>query len=167
LGALDKMSDLGELEKRISGALDRIDAGFADLNRPAAPSADSSELKALQDLLAVERTANAQLEERVAAIKLKQETLVQSLETEAARLREELVAATQERASMKQANRRLRRNNRALRDANEQGVGDASLINDSMAAELDALRVHHDADRAELDSILVELKPLIQGAANA
>jgi len=167
LGAPDKMSDIGELEQRISGALDRIGAGLSGLEVPVSSGADSSEMKALQELLAAERTANAQLEERVAAIKQKQETLVQSLETEAARLREELVAATDERARMKQVNRRLRRNNRALRDANEQGLGDAGLINDSMVAELDALRVHHDADRAELDSILVELKPLVQGVADA
>jgi galactokinase len=169
------MADVAELEKRIAAALDRIGAGLSALSAAGSPGGssggspdgDADELASLQEILETERTANAQLEQRVVAIKEKQEKLVAMLEAEVARLREETAAGEAAVQNVKRVNHRLRENNRALREANRQGVGDAELINAGMVAELDALRATHDSDRAELDAILVELKPLVEGGANA
>jgi chromosome segregation ATPase len=161
------MSDVSELEQRITAALDRIGDGINRLTQTETAPADPGELRALQELLDGEKLANAQLEERVKAIKEKQESLVRNLEVEVTSLRADIAAKNEDGDKMKHVNGRLRRNNRALRDANAKGVGDPELINDAMVAELDALRVSHESDRAELDSILVELKPLVEGAASA
>jgi chromosome segregation ATPase len=161
------MSDVSGLEQRITAALDRIGDGINQLTQTETAPADPGELSALQELLDGEKLANAQLEERVKAIKEKQESLVRNLEVEVTSLRADIAAKNEDADKMKRVNTRLRRNNRALRDANAQGVGDPELINDAMVAELDALRVSHESDRAELDSILVELKPLVEGAASA
>jgi hypothetical protein len=161
------MSDISGLEQRITAALDRIGNGLNRITQTEAAPANPGELAALQEILDGEKLANAQLEERVKAIKEKQESLVHNLEVEVTSLRADVAAKNEDAERLKNINGRLRRNNRALRDANAQGVGDADLINDAMVTELDALRANHDSDRAELDSILVELKPLVEGAASA
>jgi chromosome segregation ATPase len=161
------MSDISGLEQRITAALDRIGNGLNRMSQSEAAPADPGELAALQELLDGEKLANAQLEERVKAIKEKQESLVRDLEIEVTSLRADIAAKNEDAERLKNINGRLRRNNRALRDANAQGVGDPDLINNSMVVELDALRANHESDRAELDSILVELKPLVEGAASA
>lgn len=161
------MTDVSGLEQRITTALDRISTGLSQLAQNETPGSDPGEVQVLQDALEGEKTANAQLEERVRAIKDKQESLVKTLEAEVTNLRAELASGNDDINRLKVINGRLRRNNRALRDANAKGVADPELINDGMVVELDALRASRDFDRAELDSILDELKPLFEGAANA
>ncbi len=129
--------------------------------------ADSTEIVALKDRLEAEKTANSQLEERVSAIKEKQEQLVAGLESEVSKLRAELSGYDGGIHKVKVLNRRLRDNNRALREANKRGVSDIDLINEGMVAELDGLRECRETDRSELDAILSELKPLLEGGANA
>lgn len=161
------MTDVSGLEQRITIALDRIGNGLTRLNQTAPVPANDGEVAELREALEGEQVANAQLEERVRAIKEKQESLVHTLEAEVESLRQQLAERAADVEQLKTVNGRLRRNNRALRDANAQGVGDADLINAGMIAELDALRANQESDRAELDSILVELKPLVEGQANA
>lgn len=161
------MSDVGELEQRITAALDRIGAGLEIMSSQQGSGTDEAQLQALQDALENEKTANAQLEERVVAIKEKQESLVADLQAQVAKLRNDLAARETDLRNIKQRNHQLRSNNIALREANAQGVGDPDLINAAMVAELDALRASHESDRAELDAILGELQPLVEGGANA
>jgi len=160
------MTDVTELEQRIAAALDRVERGLAALSAPVVEG-DAVEVQALREALEAEKTVNAQLEARVLAIKEKQESLVGGLETEVGRLRREMHSKEAEIARLKAVNAQLRKNNRALREANKQGLGNADLINASLAAELEALRVAHDADRAELEAILNELQPLVEGTADA
>lgn len=147
--------------------MDRISTGLDVIANQGSAGGDDAEVGTLKEALDAEKTANAQLEERVVAIKDKQETLVQGLKDEVAKLREDLSAREGEVRDIKQHNRKIRDHNRALREANKQGVGDPELINNSMVAELDALRVNQASDRAELDAILVDLKPLVEGHSNA
>ena len=158
------MSDITELERRITGALDRIGAG---LDRIGGSGGASKELTQLREALETERTANAQLEERVKAIRDRQEQTVSALEAEVARLREASGSHDSELQRLRRVNEQLRQNNQALREANAEGVGDAHLINTSMMTELDALRASRAADRAELDAVLGELKPMLEGSNNA
>ena len=161
------MADITELQSRITAALDKIAAGLEAQGEAKAAGADTAEAVSLREALEAERNANAQLEERVLAIKEKQEKVVARLEDEVHKLREEVARAAQQHSAMRQVNGQLRENNAALRAANASGVGDAALINAGVEAELNALKLRRQADRDELDAVLSELKPLVEGAVSA
>lgn len=65
---------------------------------------------------------------------------------------------------LRKANDQLRAANTALREANEAGVGEPSLINQAMLAELEALRASRATDAAEAKAILSRLEPLLAQA---
>lgn len=169
------MSDITELEQRLAAALERISTGAEALNAQAAPptdspddgAADSAELEKLRQALDEEKTANAQLEERVRVIHGKLEGQVAGMDDEVARLREQAAAAEADITRLRTVNAELRRINNDLRAANAEGVGDAHLINKSMLAELDALRALRDSDQQEVDEVIAELMPLVQEEKNA
>ena len=153
------MSDVAEIEARIMAALDRIAAAIDTL--PDGPPED------LGPALEAERVANAQLEERVKAIKDKQETLVGRLESEVASLRDKLMRREAEATRMRGVNEALRKSNRTLREANAAGLADAGLVDAATKAELEALQALRDGDRAELDDILGTLAPIVEEAEHA
>ncbi|MAM61200.1 hypothetical protein [Maritimibacter sp. UBA3975] len=156
------MSDISELQARIANALDRIGTGLDALAQPAPDTGgDPAEVAALRAQLEDERTANAQLEERVRTIREKQDSTVETLAGEVERLTR-LLATQEETASrLARVNTELRSNNAALREAISAGVAEPHLVNKSMMAELDALRAAQSADRAELDAVLGELDAMI------
>ncbi len=158
------MSDISELEGRITAALDRIGQGLDALGPRPDPAA-GEELQKLRAALEEERTVNAQLEERVRAIKEKQESTVAKLTEEVERLRTVLEQGEGGLARLRKVNAELRNNNAALRDAVAQGLAEPHLVNKSMMAELEALRAAQAADRTELDAVLAELAPLLEPAA--
>lgn len=162
------MNDIAELERRIALALERIEAGLdmlgtaaAGPSAAAAPSEAEARIAELEDALETERTTNAQLTERVRAIREKQETMVSALETKVARLTRQVDAAALELQRLKQANEDLRDVNHTLSLAAAEGVAQPELINHALMTELEALRAARAADLAEMDDILSELKPLI------
>ncbi len=159
------MSDISELETRITTALERISAGV-DALAPAKPD-QSDEVARLNTALEDERTVNAQLEERVKAIKEKQDSTVQALAGEVDRLTDLLAAEEKSLAKLRQVNSDLRANNDALREAASAGVVEPHLINKSMMAELEGLRAAQGADRTELNAVLGELNGLIAQAQTA
>lgn len=154
------MDDIAEFERRITAALDRA-AQALDALGSMGGGEDTTQLKAE---LEAERVANSQLEERVRAIKEKQEKMVSRLEAEVAELKDALSdrdAALQQARSL---NETLRSSNEALRKANAKGVGNPELINASMMTELDTLRKQRAADRAEIEDILATLEPVLREA---
>jgi chromosome segregation ATPase len=161
------MSDIAELERRIAAALDRIGSGVEGLSAESgnaeaeARDEDIAEISRLSDALAAEKDANAQLEARVKDLREKQDTVIGALQDEVQKLRDEMTRHDSELHRIKRVNDQLRANNSSLREANEAGVSDPHLINKAMLSELEALRVSHEADRAEMDAILDELKPLV------
>lgn len=162
------MSEIADLERRITDALARIGQAMdrADEAPKPGPNAhkqiwDDEAVAELQEALDAEKLANAQLTERVRAIKTKQDTMVQQNEILIERQREKLAKYEAEIARLSLVNDQLRQNNAALRNANESGVGDPNLINKAMLAELEGLRAVRTADREEIDTILCELKPLV------
>lgn len=164
------MSDLVEYERRITAALQRVETGFALLverhmqtGMPAAAAVppEGPDATALREELEAERTANAQLTERVRAIKEKQETVIAGLERTVARLTEQLDSQGRETQRLKRINAQLTESNKSLSEAAEQGVTEPHLLNRAMMTELEALRAQRAADVAEMDEILSELKPLI------
>ena len=153
------MNDTTDIEARITAALDRAEAALEALQ---AQSDDDT--KGLKDELEAERTANAQLEERVRAIKERQDATVSGLEEQVKRLRDAVGARDGEVQRIRAVNAELRQSNQALRDANAEGLGDASLINAAMVSELEALRATRASDRAEIDDILATLDPVLKEA---
>lgn len=166
-GKTTKMSetDITELERRLSAALDRI--GQAGAALAAAPRPDNAPddtaaqeaLAQLEEALEAERSANAQLEERVRAIREKLDTKVAQLEQQLAEAQTRAKAAETDTARLRQAAEELRRNNDALRAANAEGLADPQLINRAMEAELATLRALRDSDRDEVNAVLDALAP--------
>ncbi|MCB2129614.1 MAG: hypothetical protein KDE03_11170 [Rhodobacteraceae bacterium] len=156
------MAELAELERRITAAMDRISRGVDDLSKGAADVAPGDDATAeLREALEAERNANAQLTERVRAIKEKQETMVSALEKKVARLTEQLNTAGAALQRQKRLNAELTEANQALSQAAQEGLTEPHLINRSMMTELEALRAARAAEVAEMEEILAELKPLI------
>lgn len=148
------MSDIVEYERRISAALNKISEKIGSNTG----GGDTSEL---EKALETERSVNAQLEERVRAIKVKQEEKMAELEKRVVTLQAGLGQLEGDVNRLKGVNGQLRENNNSLRTANEQGVADPHLINKSMLAELESLRAVHSSDRHEMDSLLGELSQII------
>jgi hypothetical protein len=153
------MSETAELEARITAALDRAEQALEALS-----TRDEGDTRALKEELEAERTANAQLEERVRAIKERQDATVADLEDQVKRLRQAVGSRDGELQRMRVVNAELRQSNRALREANAEGLADAQLVNSSMLSELEALRATQAADRAEIDDILATLEPVLKEA---
>ena len=168
------MSELPQLETRISAALDRIKSGLA-ARTDAAPETGLDtgvDSGALQDQVAElsakldeEQTANAQLEERVKLLKERQDGKLAELESNVDAGRARSARMDRELQRLRQVNAELRDNNSQLREAVTAGVSEPHLVNKAMLAELEALRATRAADAAEMDAILEELTPIIEREA--
>ena len=154
----DIMSDIAELERRITAALDRVGTAITRIGAEGGGSGDAA---ALTEQLAEERTANAQLHARVEAIKDKQETMVAGLEADVARLSAALARRDGELQSMRAANAALRENNAALRTAATAHLADADAVTSSLESELAALQADRRAEQSEVDEILSALRPIL------
>lgn len=153
------MSEISEFQRRINAALDRIGAGLEALG-----SGDATELARE---LEAERATTAQLEERVRAIRERQETMVARLEDEVSALRAALGDTDAELQQLRSVNAELRRSNAALREANSVGLAKPDLINASLETELAALRALQANDRGEIDRALGLLEPMLEDRSNA
>lgn len=164
----DHMTQIEHVQRRLREALESIGSGIEDLEqaRPG-PAADPAEIARLQEALEAEREANAQLEERVRAQKDKAERQGRELQAEIDRLKQELADAEIQAQRMRRTNTQLRQSIQALRESAEEGVSEPHLINQAMMSELEGLRVAREGDRAEMDAILGELKPLLEEKSDA
>ena len=68
-----------------------------------------------------------------------------------------LAALDAQLSQVMQSNAQLRASNQALRAANAEGLGDASLINAGMQAQIDALTAERAAEAALLELLLTAL----------
>ncbi|NOX39900.1 MAG: hypothetical protein GXP05_05140 [Alphaproteobacteria bacterium] len=68
---------------------------------------------------------------------------------------------------LKSATAQLRESIGILRTRNADMLADPAVIDQAMLAELEALKSSRAADVAEMDTILEELKPLVEGQINA
>lgn len=162
------MSNVSDLERRLGRALDRIAKSAQKLDAAPAKPADNTELEDLRRQLEAERAKNAQLSERVNAVRQRQEGSFATLERRLARMTEQLDLQSLEMLRLKKANTKLIEANRQLREGSEAKVIEPSTINRSLLAELEALRAERAAEMAEMEDVLGELKPLISSEdANA
>ncbi|MEM7520454.1 MAG: hypothetical protein AAF307_05400 [Pseudomonadota bacterium] len=156
------MSSIEELQQRITSAMDRVAQGLDGISS-AVGAPDPDMMQALED----ERTANAQLTERV-------RTLRTNAENEAAQMRAEIEEGAARMARLDMEMQRMRKANQeltdacaALRDANQAGLADAAAIDTAMRAELEGLRAARAAEVAESTAILAALGPLMDQAGGA
>ncbi|WP_101068147.1 hypothetical protein [Roseovarius salinarum] len=183
------MSEIEELQRRITAALDRIGQGLERRQAATAPepdtaaaartvdaSADTEDVETLKQLLDDERLVTAQLEARI-------EKLHRDLEAaeatsgdsapagesdgkagEDAAGEQPAVAALESRLQgLQAANEKLRENNRALREANAAGLADPELIDTAMRAELEGLNAARETDRAEIEAVFATLGQAVNG----
>jgi predicted nuclease with TOPRIM domain len=139
------MSDISELERRLTAALDRISSGVANA-APTAPLADDGKIAELT-------TANDALTERV-----------DRLEARALRLTDRLEDAEGENARLEAVIDALKAHADALSAANTAHQDAGDTVNAAMASELSELRAARKADIAQMDEILAELAPAVKEA---
>ena len=151
------MSDIEELERRISAAFDRIGTAV-DRFAPAAPGMGTGEL---QDALLTEQSTNAQLTERLRVVKEREANQAAEAAAKVDRLTRALDAQSLELERMKTTAIQLRESLRMLREAQVEAVADPHLVNTAMLTELEALRATRLTEMAQMDEILAELHPLI------
>jgi hypothetical protein len=165
------MSDIQELERRLTAALERIgqaiDAHVPSASVTTPPDADAGEIAALREQLAAERDANAQLTERLRGLKERDQAQITTLQDRADSLSRLLDEQGIEVKRMRKTVIQLRESLRAMREAQASGLTEPHLINTAMMVELDALRVTRASEALEMDEILAELKPLIGGTQDA
>lgn len=155
------MSDIDELQRRITAAMDRVATGLEGLDKGSAEP-DPEMVQALED----ERTANAQLTERVRILKTRADSETATLRTQVEESQARMAQLDIELQRVRRANAQLTDACAALQEANAEGVGDAHLINKAMLAELEGLRAARAADVAESSAILAALGPLLDGASD-
>ena len=156
------MSNIEELQRRITAAMDQVAFGLDKLGAASA-GPDEETQRQLED----ERTANAQLQERVRSLRTKSETELAALRTQTEAGEARIAQLDIELQRVRRANAQLTDACAALRDANTEGVGEPHLINKAMLAELEALRAARAADVAEASTILASLTPLLEAASTA
>lgn len=164
----EPMDDIAELERRILYAMERVRAGLdrmaegpATIATPFPGANGTAEMAILRADLEAEQAANAQLTERVKAIKDRQETVIGGLEDRVAQLTASLEAQGAELQRQRRLNGDLTAVNQRLSDAARANLADPALLNSAMVTELEALRAARHAEMAEMEEILAELKPLI------
>lgn len=153
------MSTVSDLENRLGRALDRIAKSATALR--ASKSEDNSDLDNLRRQLEAERAKNAQLSERVNAVRQRQESSFATLERRLARMTEQLDLQSLEMLRLKKANTKLIEANRKLREGVEAQVIEPSAVNRSLVAELEALRAERAAEAAELEDVLGEMDTMM------
>lgn len=148
------MTEIAELERRITAALERIGRGI-DRTAPAAtpvatgvPAPDAG----LADLIAARDAAQSD----AAAARAEAERLQAAV----ALLTRQLDAHGLDMQRMRKTVIQLRETLRGLREAQAAALADPALVNTALIAELEALRTERHADLIEMEAIIAELKPL-------
>jgi len=149
---------------RLSGAEAALDeANEAKSQALAAQeAAEAARDAVLSEKRALEQSASQSEKEHA-----RQETTEHNLQARIERLTARIENQDIQFQRLKDANAQLRESNAVLRERNAANVGDPDAINQSLQAELDALKTTRAADVEEMDTILEELKPLVEGKINA
>jgi DNA repair exonuclease SbcCD ATPase subunit len=172
-------SEIDGLKAELAEATAKLVAAEAAKAEANAAAADAGEVESLRAELEELRAKADNTEEvdglniEIAALKaeLANSERLDELKSELNMLRAERVSQAdvttqldKDLQRLRKANDLLREANAALREANEVGVGEPSLINQAMLAELEALRASRATDAAEAKAILSRLEPLLAQA---
>ena len=175
------MSQIDELQSRMTRALDRISKGVETLSamEPPAPEpvddGSAEEIARLSAALEDEQMANAQLEARVKSLHDQIEAQPETpeapepdaaLQEQIAAQREGMQALDGELQRLRQANDALLKSCTEMREALAENLGEPHLINQAMLAELEALRAARAVEVAEARVVLGALEPVLVQAAS-
>jgi len=155
------MSEIEELRDRIEAAFGRIDEALGRVQAIPEVQVDPAEMAALRTELADERVVQAQLEERIRALKERHEKRVAELEAAVEAERGRLATLDHELQRLRQSNADLRDVAGQLRAALAEDVAEPELVNRAMVAEIEALRATRAADLAEIEAVIDTLRPHI------
>ncbi len=145
------MQDITDVQRRLSGALDRIDSGLDGLG-PVDPSGYRAETLAAE--LETERDLTRQLQERLNRAEAEKGARAAAAEADLARARSSMAALEEDRERLQALSETLRATCETLRQAAAEGISDAGLVNDAMGQELEALATMRRSDRAELEAVI-------------
>lgn len=161
--AAKREADLARAEARAEAAL----AEAARLSQ----ALEEEQLVARQ-IKARNEALNAKLEKFEADIQDQMQALIDAAdqaraaaaaaEAKSERLRGEILVRDALTSQLRRVNVQLRQNNLALRDAVLKGMPDPNLVNKAMLAELESIRASRDAERAEIDAVLEELRVILE-----
>lgn len=164
-------TDLGEMARRLTAALDRIGKGIeripaaAPAAAPApAKAAKGDDLAALREALEVEKAANAQLAERLKAVKERDSHARAQAEARIETMTRQLDLQGLELARMRKTMTQLREALRMMTEGAAGATPEPHLINKAMLAELEALRALRQSEAGEIDEVLAALDPLLSEA---
>ncbi|WOI34335.1 hypothetical protein R1T40_06305 [Tritonibacter scottomollicae] len=135
------------------------DAGAED----DAGAADPAELETELNALRVERDELRARAEAAEATATEADPVDEGVSAE---LDQRLSELDGELQGLRASNDQLRQSNAALRAANAEGVGDTSLINSGLEAEVEGLKAARATDQAEVNAVLARLEPLLATAPN-
>mgnify|MGYP006291582955 CR=1 FL=1 len=172
------MADISELEHRITTALDRISAGVEKLSRPPEPgpeapapeagetgaAAEAGEVARLTDELEAERTANAQLEERIAALKQQQADELEAERKAKAELEQRLAELkdqeTKELEAERAAKAQLEQRIAALKQEQAEELEELRSENLELDEQVRAAHNRNRALKRKLDELRIALRDL-------
>lgn len=182
------MSEIADLENRLSAALDRIARGVDSIDTSGASASEANDINSaqteriaeLEAELESERQAKALLEDQIQtlsgaaaanaasaddadleALKKAHAEELQYVRAVAASEREAWEGLNSRLVRMRRTNKLMRSNAAALRQAAAAKVADPEAINQSLQMELEALQATQELERAETDVILKTLQPLL------
>ena len=155
------MTDIEDLQRRISAALQRIDIASDALG--AEPGADIvTQLETAQAALSEEKQITTELRSEIEALRSEQARALADAQRQSTGQAEAMAQVDVELQRLRAVTESLRDNNRVLREANAAGLADVDLINASLSAELEALRAEREADVAEARAIIAAMTPLLE-----
>jgi len=170
------MSEITDLEQRLSSALDRIGRGVEAQRarlaatttqgaaeapaRAQAATADTSAETLKADLEKAEGEI-AELSTTNATLRRRLKKLTQAMERKLETLTEQNDARAIDLQRLRRANLQLVEANRALLTAQAEAGADPVAVNRGMMAELEALRAERRAEAHDLDAVMGELDRLV------
>lgn len=163
------MSEIDQLESRITAALDRIRAGVGQMSEAVAKAAEpkpevEDETAALRYQLQEEQNVTSRLEERVSVLRERQDGNVAEMKARAEAQTHKITALEAKIQELSLSNAELTASNETLRNAAQDTNGSPELMNRAAVEEIEALTAQRAIDATEIDAIISELKPLIEKA---
>ncbi|MCG7622598.1 hypothetical protein [Epibacterium sp. Ofav1-8] len=155
--------DLTEATAQNEALQAQIDALSAGAGAELAPAVDTAALDAELDTLRIELEA---MRARAEAAEAASGADASVDEGGSAELDQRLGELDGELQNLRASNDQLRQSNAALRAANAEGVGDPTLINAGLEAEVEGLKAARATDQAEVNAVLARLEPLLATAPN-
>jgi chromosome segregation ATPase len=159
---MQNQTDITELERRITQAMERIGRSLPRLPATEAGPDLGAEVAKLREALAAEKARGAELAEKLRSLKDREPMSSAQVEAKIERMTRQLDVQGLELQRMRKTTIQLREQLRTLHQAASAGLVEPQMVNKAMLAELDALRATRHTEVAEMDEILAELGPLIE-----